>query len=46
MRGEAHGWARPFTAIPGLGAAAMAAGLSLTRRYVDRARREGTVGFA
>ncbi|MEO3828148.1 ABC transporter permease [Actinomadura sp. B10D3] len=46
VRGEAHGWAWSVAAILGLGTAAMAAGLWLTRRYVDQARREGTVGFA
>ncbi|TDB84536.1 ABC transporter permease [Actinomadura sp. KC216] len=45
-RGDAHGWGWPVAAILGLGAAAMAAGLWLTRRYVDQARRKGTVGFA
>ncbi|WUI03682.1 ABC transporter permease [Spirillospora sp. NBC_00431] len=46
VHGDAHGWAWRVAAILGLGAAAMAAGLWLTRRYVDQARREGTVGFA
>ncbi|MFI0487148.1 ABC transporter permease [Actinomadura sp. 9N215] len=46
VHGDGHGWAWPVAAILGLGAAAMAAGLWLTRRYVDQARREGTVGFA
>jgi ABC-2 type transport system permease protein len=46
VHGDAHGWPGSVAAILGLGAAAMAAGLWLTRRYVDRARREGSVGFA
>ncbi|WP_433232040.1 ABC transporter permease [Actinomadura formosensis] len=46
VRGDARGWPWSVAAILGLGAAAMAAGLWLTRRYVNRARREGTVGFA
>ncbi|MBD2894101.1 hypothetical protein amrb99_30240 [Actinomadura sp. RB99] len=33
-------------AVLGLSAASMAAGLWLTRRYVDRMRREGTVDFS
>lgn len=46
VRGDVHGWPWSAAAILGLGAAAMAAGLWLTRRYVDRARREGTVEYA
>ncbi|GAA4241145.1 hypothetical protein GCM10022254_68790 [Actinomadura meridiana] len=46
VHGDAHGWPRSVAVILGLGAAAMAAGLWLTRHYVDRARRDGTVGFA
>ncbi|RFS81080.1 ABC transporter permease [Actinomadura spongiicola] len=46
VRGDASDWPRSVAAVLGLGAAAMAAGLWLTRRYVDRARREGTVGHA
>ncbi|MEU8801683.1 ABC transporter permease [Spirillospora sp. NPDC048819] len=46
VHGNAHGWPRSVAAILGLGAAAMAAGLWLTGRYVDQARRNGTVGFA
>jgi ABC-2 type transport system permease protein len=46
VHGDAHGWVWPVAAILGLGAASMAAGLWLTRRYVDLSRREGTVEFA
>ncbi|MFA1550460.1 ABC transporter permease [Actinomadura chokoriensis] len=46
VRGDAHGRPGSVAAILGLGAAAMAAGLWLTRRYVNRSRREGTVEFA
>lgn len=46
VRGDAGQWPRSVAAILVLGVAAMAAGLWLTRRYVDQARREGTVGFA
>ncbi|TYB39382.1 ABC transporter permease [Actinomadura chibensis] len=46
VRGDAGGPAGGLAAILGLGAAALAAGLWLTRRNVDRARRFGTVGHA
>jgi ABC-2 type transport system permease protein len=46
VRGDAGGPLGPVAAILGLGAAAMAAGLWLTRHYVDRSRREGMVEFA
>ena len=46
VRGDAGGWPWSVAAILALGAAAMAAGLWLTQHYVDRTRREGTVGFA
>ncbi|MGW5418287.1 ABC transporter permease [Actinomadura geliboluensis] len=46
VRGDADGWIGPVAAILALGAAAMAAGLWLTGRYVDRSRREGMVEFA
>lgn len=46
VRGDTRGWPRAVLAILGLSAAAMAAGLWLTQRYVDRARRGGTVEFS
>ncbi|MER7548338.1 ABC transporter permease [Actinomadura sp.] len=46
VRGDADGRPWSVAAVLGLGAAAMAAGLWLTRRYVDRARGRGTVEFA
>ncbi|WP_165978402.1 ABC transporter permease [Actinomadura darangshiensis] len=46
VHGDAHGWPGSAGAVLGLGAASMAAGLWLTRHYVNRSRREGTVGFA
>ncbi|MFB4312407.1 ABC transporter permease [Actinomadura sp. GTD37] len=46
VHGDARGWPRSVAAILVLGAAAMAAGLWLTRHYVDQSRRKGTVEFA
>lgn len=44
VRGDAGRWPGHVAMVLALGAAAMAAGLWLTRHYVDKARREGTVG--
>ncbi|MFC4913538.1 hypothetical protein [Actinomadura gamaensis] len=46
VHGNAPGWPLALAVILGLGAAAMAGGVRLTRRHVDAARREGTVGYA
>ncbi|MEU9019675.1 ABC transporter permease [Actinomadura sp. NPDC048394] len=46
VHGDTRGWPRAVLAIVALSAAAMAAGLWLTQRYVDRTRREGTVEFS
>ncbi|WP_433235428.1 ABC transporter permease [Actinomadura nitritigenes] len=46
VHGDTDGWPRAVLAVLGLSAASMAAGLWLTRRYVDRMRREGTVDFS